>query len=304
METKNQLYIFGKKEIGLLIAMGLGIASFSFTLGIHMGKRIAPKGVEAKSNSGTPLETASDKIPDRHELAEQAKGVQGAADESLNQSLHDEVTRTGIKLDVPRQIELPKNSKNKAGGATTSHAQTHAESKAEPEKAAEHSSEKSDEKKVEKAEKGGESEKSETKPEAKTDTTPDAKSDEDAPLATHPEKPKSAAAKHEPAPVKHEEATKEASHDSAPDSAAEETSSGKYALQVGSFPTRGEAEARLKEIGGSGLASSIHEADVKGKGTWYRVYLGGFSTKKIAEKAADSLQKKKQIDHFVVVENQ
>ncbi|MGK5087821.1 SPOR domain-containing protein [Bdellovibrionota bacterium FG-2] len=271
METKNQLYIFGKKEIGLLIAMGLGIATFSFTLGIHMGKRIAPKVTETKSNSGTPLETATDKIPDRHELAEQAKSVQGAADESLNQSLHDEVTRTGIKLDIPRQIELPKNTKGKAGGATSTHG-------AKPE-AKVVLQEDSHSKMSEKDE-----EKTDNKGEAKANT----KTEEKANLTTHQEVPK----------------TDSETHESSESSSEAASVSGKYALQIGSFPSRAEAETKLKDLGSSGLAGSVHEADVKGKGTWYRVYLGAFATKKVAEKAAESLQQKKTIDHFVVVENQ
>ena len=65
------------------------------------------------------MPTVPDKIPNRQELTEQAKGAQQAADESLNQALHDEVARTGIKLDTPRQLALPEKTISKNGGATT-----------------------------------------------------------------------------------------------------------------------------------------------------------------------------------------
>ncbi|MGZ3689765.1 MAG: SPOR domain-containing protein, partial [Bdellovibrionota bacterium] len=53
------------------------------------------------------------------EIAEQSKGVDTVIDESLNQELHDEVAKNGLKLGNSRQVDLPKEPKSDNGGATT-----------------------------------------------------------------------------------------------------------------------------------------------------------------------------------------
>jgi cell division septation protein DedD len=71
------------------------------------------------------LPTSSDQVPNRQELTEQSKGAQQAADESLNQALHDEVARTGIKLDSPKQVQLPEKTKSaeSTAAAPTKHSE-------------------------------------------------------------------------------------------------------------------------------------------------------------------------------------
>ena len=103
--------------MGVLILLGVMVAIFAFTLGVHLGKRVNPKPVSVHTDApdAETAQTLPDKVPDKHDITEQAKGVESAADESLGQALHEEVIKTGIKLDQPRQIELPKNSRSAKG---------------------------------------------------------------------------------------------------------------------------------------------------------------------------------------------
>jgi cell division protein FtsN len=119
MEQKQRFFIYDRKEMGVLLLLGVMVAIFAFTLGVHLGKRVGPHGVAGGPADAETIPTVPDKIPNRQELTEQAKGAQQAADESLNQALHDEVARTGIKLDTPRQVELPDKPVAKNAGATT-----------------------------------------------------------------------------------------------------------------------------------------------------------------------------------------
>jgi cell division septation protein DedD len=64
--------------------------------------------------------TQPDQLPNQQEFKEQSAKAQEAANDSLNQALHDEVERTGIRMETPRQVELPEKTKTKQAGATSS----------------------------------------------------------------------------------------------------------------------------------------------------------------------------------------
>jgi cell division protein FtsN len=119
MEQKQRFFIYDRKEMGVLLLLGVMVAIFAFTLGVHLGKRVGPQVIAHGPGDAESAPTVPDKLPNRQELTEQAKGAQQAADESLNQALHDEVARTGIKLDTPRQLALPEKTVSKNAGATT-----------------------------------------------------------------------------------------------------------------------------------------------------------------------------------------
>src|SRR6476620_4017053 len=114
VEQKQRFFIYDRKEMGVLLLLGVLVAVFAFTLGVHLGKR-----VEQKPSTPAPHEapteavavpTVPDQLPNRQELTEQSKGAQQAADETLSQALHEEVARTGIKLDTPKQTQLPEKA--------------------------------------------------------------------------------------------------------------------------------------------------------------------------------------------------
>ncbi len=109
---RPKLFIYDRKEVLLLLLIAVMVAIFSFTLGVHLGKKVTLSQKVHLPGDASLVGTEADAIPNRQELAEQAKGVQQAGDESLGQALHDEVTKTGIKLNVPKQVELPKVTKS------------------------------------------------------------------------------------------------------------------------------------------------------------------------------------------------
>jgi septal ring-binding cell division protein DamX len=212
MDKKQQFFIYERKEIGVLFLLGLTVAVFAFTLGVHLGKRVGSGKMVAESEkSAAPLPVINNS-PSREEMGEPDKKdsvttSQASADENLGQVLHDEVMKTGVKMDAARQVQLPEKTETKVAGATE-------------------------------------------------DT---AKEKETPPHAVLP-----------------------------------------YTLQVGSFSDLGEAKARIVGFEAAGLKPSIHTADLKTKGKWYRIYIGEFASIRDAEKAGKQFHAKNMIQSFIV----
>lgn len=116
MEQKQRFFIYDRREMGVLLLLGTLVALFAFTLGVHLGKRVGPKGAAEHGLEATTAATIGDKFPNRQELVEQGKGANQAAEESLNQALHEEVIRTGIKLDDHKQVRLPEKTRAEKAG--------------------------------------------------------------------------------------------------------------------------------------------------------------------------------------------
>jgi len=207
MEQKPRLLVYSRREMIVLAILVALILVFGFTYGLHVGKKVQkPEAPHADLQSGTPLvNSVQDAAPNRQELDVEADQVDRAAQESAQQALKEEVTRTGLKLDKHRQMDLPEKSK----------AETKAENK--------------------------------------------------------------------PAELK---STKPV---------------GQYTLQIGSYPAPAEAKARLKELKSKGLDLWMKSAEVPGKGKFYRIYAGGFSSKAKAEEAGKTFVIKDWIESFVVV---
>jgi cell division septation protein DedD len=119
MEQKQRLFIYDRREVVILISLGLMVAAFAFTLGVHLGKRVTTQ-VQTPTVAEVPrTATLQDGLPNRQELTEQSQNAVAAADDELSQSLHQEVQKTGIRLKTVRQIDLPVQTKSTAAGATT-----------------------------------------------------------------------------------------------------------------------------------------------------------------------------------------
>lgn len=59
---------------------------------------------------------------------------------------------------------------------------------------------------------------------------------------------------------------------------------GRWAVQVGAYQDRGEAQKVSETLSGKGYAPYLVAVPVKGKGTWYRVRLGNFPEREQAER--------------------
>ncbi len=121
-EPKQKIFIYDRREVAVLILLGVMVAVFSFTLGVHLGKKVdeaSAPNLAKKDTQTLPAETIDDTVPSRLEMSEEAKEVQGAIDDSLNQVLHDEVARTGVQLEKYTPTKLPSQTQSKNQGATT-----------------------------------------------------------------------------------------------------------------------------------------------------------------------------------------
>jgi cell division protein FtsN len=213
MDKKRQFLIYDRKEIGVLFLLGITVAVFAFTLGVHLGKRVGgDKKVATETGSGTSTLPVVNDSPSKEEMGETDKkdsvtiSQASADDQNLGQVLHDEVVKTGVKMDSPRQVQLPEKTKTTLATATEPTAEAVSE-----------------------------------------------------PVARLP-----------------------------------------FTLQVGSFAELSEARTHLKEYEDAGLKPMIHGAEIKGKGKWYRIYVGEFASKEDAEKAGKIFHSKNLIQSFIV----
>ena len=95
------------------------VAVFSFTMGVHLGKNVIGGTGVTEEHAAESLKSEEDALPNRQEFVERGKGVDQESDLALSQSLHGEVSKTGIRLEVNRPVDLPTAPKSPQAGATT-----------------------------------------------------------------------------------------------------------------------------------------------------------------------------------------
>jgi len=81
---------------------------------------------------------------------------------------------------------------------------------------------------------------------------------------------------------------------------SETKSTSAFFVQLGSFVTKKEAQAKVKSYSKKGVETEIHSAVVNHQ-TRYRVVIAGFSTRASAEQQGKELKHKHKIDSFVVI---
>jgi len=74
-----------------------------------------------------------------------------------------------------------------------------------------------------------------------------------------------------------------------------------YAIQIFSSQRRSSAEAAAKKFEKAGLVVEIEEAELKEKGTWYRIHLHGYRSLAAAEAAAAKLQGEGLIKQYWII---
>jgi DedD protein len=75
---------------------------------------------------------------------------------------------------------------------------------------------------------------------------------------------------------------------------------GGWTVQLSAHQAEAEALARQKGFLSKGIQAYIVKATIAGKGTWYRVRVGQFSTKQGAQQYAEALAAKEGITPFVI----
>ncbi|MBU6376046.1 MAG: SPOR domain-containing protein [Bdellovibrionales bacterium] len=233
MTQRSRLMIYERKEVVLLVVLSLLVALFAFTFGVHLGKRVPPKG-RASAPMGTEVGSVRqlpDQAPTRAEAQEKAADAPAAVSQALDDTLKEEVAASGIQLDKPVEVDLP----------------------------------------------------SKTKAEKKSKT---ANQSEKIPEISNVNSSKTVAS---------QAGLESAVHRSAP--------AGAFTLQILSAPV---AETRrlsraLDEFSKAGVEPWVRRAELPGKGSWYRIYHGGFPSSEAAEKVASGLKASGKISGFVVV---
>ena len=208
---KQPLFIYGREEMIILVILCLMVAFFTFTLGVHLGKKIGAKTFNGSINASLVKTLSELRIPNGQELTEQARAAQQALEETLGQDLEEEVKQTQIKIDSPRQVDLPKKTVSSNAGATTIRMF---------------------------ASENGDTDKTEAL--------------------------------------------------------------SKYTLQIGSYPSLEEAKRQVSTLSADNLKAFLHEAEIEGKGTWYRVYVGGYPTRSAAQQAGTVYRTEHKISSFIV----
>jgi cell division septation protein DedD len=79
----------------------------------------------------------------------------------------------------------------------------------------------------------------------------------------------------------------------------EAASTGSHAVQIGSFNSSGDALALKKKMQARDYPAYMVEADLGGKGLWYRVRVGPYASVATAKLAQRYLQEREQIEGFV-----
>ena len=114
--------------------------------------------------------------------------------------------------------------------------------------------------------------------------------------ATRPEPPKPEPPKPEPAPAA---ARPEPPKPAKPEPLKPDGKGGRFTLQLSSFQSRAEADAFIAELKKSGYAPSVTEANVEGKGTWFRVRVGAYGSYDEAVAAKSDFESKQKIIAYV-----
>ncbi len=74
----------------------------------------------------------------------------------------------------------------------------------------------------------------------------------------------------------------------------EPTSDGRFTLQLSSFQDKDEAESFQADMKAAGYKAYLVEAEVEGKGTWFRVRFGSYDSYEAAIEAKDDFERKVQ----------
>lgn len=316
MQQKQRIFIYDPKEIGVLILLGVLVAIFAFTFGVHLGKRIGPKTPVPLSGTAPTVPTIDDQTPNILEINEQSKGVQQAIDESLDQAAHDEIARTGSKLDVPRQIDLPSKAISKNNGSTTLNKKSPSVpgvsivSKLNEEKTTASATNNNDKPLSTPRGQSVSSKEQTDSVEKSTLQAVNSKSN----LSERPvQKPAINKTLDNPNPgisrsesnTSHESSgiSESSSQTTASDLSEAKGSSdvsGPFGVQVGSHQGLFEANQQIAALEAKGLKPFLHSVQLGGRGKWYRVFVGSFPSKDRAEKAGQSYKAKHMIDSFVI----
>lgn len=109
MEKSEKFFIFTWKELLVMSLLVLTLVGFFFTLGLHYGKKISSPSdsIQLKDQTGK-LEESPEAVPPRETLEESSNHQERVAADTIKDATLNELNETGVKIDQPKAVELPK----------------------------------------------------------------------------------------------------------------------------------------------------------------------------------------------------
>ena len=288
MSDKPSLYVVEKKEVVVLVVLFVLVTVLSFTLGVRYGESVGRKmaheqelaskevgGENVQGGAGTLGGEARKESGNPHEKADHPDSAHAAADEhSKEQGEHAMPSPHGAEPSSGEKVAAHDKHGNSEEHGEGGHNET------PPEKnphAASHSPEE-----AAKSSSGAVKE------------VVDKNSDEYLLSALKD-------ARIEPPGGKAPKEAKLPENIKVPPTRSDsKAKSGSYVIQVGSHSSRGEAEAQMKSLHGRRVLAEILAPYKDKQGEWHRVVIGGFKTKRDAEREATTLKSKGAILSYFV----
>lgn len=127
MESKPKFLVYDRREIWVLFLLGLFVALFAFTLGLHFGRRLQNGQADADhpEKVGEPIpqplqEEAEDKVAGKDDFpVETPQGVREMSQQVMDESTAEQVEVQDLRLKEPKALELPEKAKSENSGGTT-----------------------------------------------------------------------------------------------------------------------------------------------------------------------------------------
>lgn len=76
---------------------------------------------------------------------------------------------------------------------------------------------------------------------------------------------------------------------------------GNYTLQIGSYPDKAQADDRVSRLKTANVTARIVEAQVPGRGVWYRVQVGAYQNRDEAGKYGNQIRSAGLVQEFIIV---
>jgi cell division protein FtsN len=261
MTDKPSLYVVEKKEVIVLVVLFVLVTVLSFTLGVRYGESVGKKLA------------AEQEIAVKEQGGETSEAGSGTLGKNAAAVHNDEAGSLDKQTEGNKAAEKPETQKP-SGEALSSGAKKNGEAVTHsPEDAAKHSL--TTEGTHEAVDKSSDEYLLNALKDAGVEP-PGGKAPQDAKLPENM-KPVQAAAK-----------------------SAVKAKSGSYVIQVGSHPTISEAEGQLHTLESRSVKAEILPPFKDKQGEWHRVVIGGFKTKREAEKEASGLKNQGSIASYFV----
>ncbi len=110
---KQSLFIYERREMIVLTLMAIVGLLFLFTLGVHWAKKLhVIPGDASLTPAASLVQTNEERLPDFHERSDLERVSLEELDQDLTDNLQEEVKKTGIRMEIVRPLDLPKNTKS------------------------------------------------------------------------------------------------------------------------------------------------------------------------------------------------